>query len=289
VISAGFRNEPICRRIQKQSAERTRLVHIGRPWASLDDFDLVVTTPQYRLPEQPNVLQNHTTLHRISARVLDEASRLWAPRLAELPRPLIAVVVGGNSGPYTLGAVAAARLGREASALAQRQGGCLLVTTSARTSPQAVRALEETITAPARIFRWTPDAGENPYLGFLAAAESIIVTGDSISMLSEACATGKPVYIFDLGTGDQSMRAPDLSPGVDGNDFRPGATIYRLAMSLAPKRLTRDLRLVHRWLVDQGHAAWLGTPFPGQAPTPPQDLAQAVRRVRALFQESGAR
>ena len=43
--------------------------------------------------------------------------------------------------------------------------------------------------------------GENPYYGFLAWADYIIVTADSASMISEAATTGKPVYMVDLAGG----------------------------------------------------------------------------------------
>ena len=39
-------------------------------------------------------------------------------------------------------------------------------------------------------------SGDNPYLGYLAIADDIIVTGDSVSMCSEASSTQKPVRIF---------------------------------------------------------------------------------------------
>jgi mitochondrial fission protein ELM1 len=57
VISAGRLNAPIARWIQQQS-DTVRLVHVGRAWSSLEYFDLVVTTPQYRVPVRPNVLHN---------------------------------------------------------------------------------------------------------------------------------------------------------------------------------------------------------------------------------------
>ncbi len=87
IISAGRRNEPAGRWIQAQADRRVRLVHCGRPWASLDCFDLVVTTPQYRLPERPNVLHNTTPLQQVSEARLEAARALWGPRLARLPRP----------------------------------------------------------------------------------------------------------------------------------------------------------------------------------------------------------
>ena len=80
-----------------------------------------------------------------------------------------------------------------------------MLTTSA--SPLAtLETLEQNITVPAHLFRWTKGANDNPYFAFLGLADTIVVTGDSMSMLAEACATRKPVYIFDLGEGERSMR-----------------------------------------------------------------------------------
>ena len=67
VVSCGVRNEPVCRWIRAQSGGRTRYIHVGRPWAALDSFDLVVTTPQYFLPRQDNILHNTLPLHRMPA------------------------------------------------------------------------------------------------------------------------------------------------------------------------------------------------------------------------------
>ena len=88
VISAGRRNEPVCRWIQRQAEKRVRLVHIGRPWARLHRFDLIVTTPQYLLPVRPNILHNTTILHRVDESRLSKEAAHWAPRLAHLPTAL---------------------------------------------------------------------------------------------------------------------------------------------------------------------------------------------------------
>ena len=149
VITAGMRNEPVCRWIRAQSGGRTRIVHVGRPWVSLEQLDLVITTPQYRLPERANVLQNALTMHGVTPQRLAAEADRWAPRFADLPRPWIAVIVGGNSGPYTLGRKAARRLAAEASEFAAGRGGSLLVTTSARTAPAAMQELGRRIQAPA--------------------------------------------------------------------------------------------------------------------------------------------
>ncbi len=290
VISAGMRNEPVCRWIKAQSGGRTRIVLLGRHWARLEHFDLVITTPQYRLPQDTKILHNITTLHRVNENMLREARTRHAATLAGLPRPHIAVVMGGSSGPYTLGRRAARRLARQACAMARAQGGALLVTSSSRTPAAAIDAFSAAAACPMRFYRWKPADKANPYYAYLASADAIIVTGDSIAMLSEACATGKPVYIFDLGTGREAMRPQPAGSrhargGAERNDFRLGALLYRLLMRHGPQRLTRDIRLVHSQLTASGLTTWLDEtctpPSPGQPP--PDSIERAVARVRSML------
>ena len=296
IITAGRRNEPICRWIQKQAqdqGQQVRIVHCGRSWAKIERFDLIVTTPQYRLPQRPNVLHNTTPLHRVTEERLRAAAKDWAPRLAHLPRPHVAVIIGGNSGPFTFDHAAAERLARQASDFANAAGGSLLVTTSARTPKDKVNTFERYLDAPVQLFRWSKTAPDNPYFAFLALADSVIVTGDSMSMLTEACAAGKPVHIFDLGEGRNAMRAPVNGEAVVEASGRNGARvwekghlkafIYRQTMHVGPQRMTRDIRIVHRELVDNGHAVWLGDPFPPGVPPAVESVTRAVSRVRALF------
>lgn len=277
VITCGVRNEPVCRWIREQSGGRSRYLHLGRPWGRLDSFDLVVTTPQYRVPDRPNVVNNRLTLHSLDAERLQQAGERWAPRFSALPAPYITVNIGGDSGPFTFGPRAAERLARDASALARELGGSLLVSTSSRTSPAAAARLEQAIDVPCHVYRWQADDPDNPYLGMLALAERVVVTGDSIAMLSEACATGKPVYIFDLGGMREGVTVE--------RDFRWGGFFYALMMRWFWQRLSRDITLVHRQLVAAGQASWLGEAAPPSA-APVSDLARAVSAVRALLGET---
>jgi hypothetical protein len=281
----------VARWIKKAAGHHpVRVVHVGRPWSNLDHFDLVVTTPQYRLPDRPNVVHNKTPLHRITPERLGEAAGAWARRLAHLPRPYVAVVIGGSSGPYGFDHRAAGRLAVQASALARSLGGSILVTTSARTPLATMDTFERNLSVPAHVYRWVKDATDNPYFAFLGLAHSIIVTGDSMSMLAEACAAEKPVYIFDLGEGRHAMRA-DAPPAADlAVEFerRLESThlktfLYRQLMRFGPARLSRDIRIIHQYLVATKRAAWLGDPFPADAPLAGLDcLDNAVARVRLL-------
>ena len=162
VLTAGLRNEPICRWIGKRSNGHARQVFLGRSWAPPQSFDLVVTTPQYRLPHHPNILHNDTTMQRITpARMADAASHCL-PRIAHLPKPLTTVMLGGSSGPYRFGARAATALALRLNRLVVENGGSLLISSSSRTPAAALQAMRARINVPNRLYEWQPDDSENP-------------------------------------------------------------------------------------------------------------------------------
>lgn len=289
VLTSGRRNEPIARWIQAQAPHRVRRVHVGRPWERIEHWDLVVTTPQYRLPQVPNVLHNELPLHRIDLAALRREAAPWAAQRDALPRPRIAVLVGGSSGPYLFDPAAAEEMGRRLSAHARERGGSLLLTTSARTSDEATDALLGAIDVPLTAYRWRPNDPDNPYRAMLGCADEIVVTGDSMSMMSEACATGRPVYLYDFGRGRYAMRdetARAARTTTIREQFSRGwlkAFIYRTNMHYGSKRLSRDIRVIHRALVKSGRVAWLGDTTGSWDGAPLADVGRAVTRVRELF------
>ncbi|HXV24500.1 MAG TPA: ELM1/GtrOC1 family putative glycosyltransferase [Alphaproteobacteria bacterium] len=293
VISAGRRNENVAKWIRHRSGGRSRIVLVGRGWTRPSTVDLVIATPQYRLKPHPNLVINELPLHILDHREQAEAAARWTPRWVGLPRPWIAVLVGGSSGPYLFDAASAKRLGMEASAVARAVGGSLLVTTSSRTRPSVVPALRAALDAPSFLHEWRRGQEDNPYQGLLASADRFIVTGDSMSMLAEAAGTGKPLQIFEFGSGLAPMRGP-WSAGLEPRAWmrwlrllrqRPRAILNGLAIALPPVRVNRarDIRIVQDILIQSGRAVWLGEDIGRARPAPLQDMDRAVRRVRALF------
>lgn len=280
VISTGLYNEPVARQVKALSGGRTKLVMLGRTWASYDHFDLIVTTPQYRLPRRPNILHNLTTLHSYDRVALNRASlrarKLWP----ELKPPYIAVLVGGRSGPFMFGKHAAARLAQTVNEMAQAMKASVLVTTSSRTDLESAFLLDSLLKVPYRFYLRQTCQGENPYPAMLGAAARIIVTGDSIAMLSEAVATGNPVYIFDLGAGYRTMKPGYRLGSLDRN---LSTEAYNLLMAIGPKALSRDIKLMHQLLVDSGHAAWLDDDKHAQFKLAPEALEVTLKRIGEWF------
>ena len=294
IILAGRQNETPAKWIRKQSGGRTRIVVIGRYWTPPRELDFVVTTPQFRLPASPNVLHNSFPLQAVTKTALAEAVENWAPRLDGSRRPYLTVLVGGSSGPYVFSRESARRLGRQASALARSLNATLLVSTSARTTRGAMTALENTIDVPCHFYRWRKDDPDNPHLGFLALADAVIVTGDSLSMLAEACGTGRPVYIFEFGGGPAAMHGPrshdrKVRQWWRWSQLRDQGVLglpYAFAIGLPAWRLnrSRDIRLVQDRFVASGRARWLGdgSTAPMRA-APVDDLRHAVERIHKLM------
>jgi mitochondrial fission protein ELM1 len=292
IIAAGRRTEGVAFWVRRNLNPALRLVFVGMPWARLDQFDLVITTPQYRLPALPNVLHNALPMHDVAPGRLAAFASLWQPALAGLPKPWIAVLVGGRSGPYAFGPEAARRLARAASDRARKLGGSLLVTTSARTPQAAAETLFAGLDAPFHGHRWQAGDKANPFHAYLALADEIIVTADSISMITEACATGKPTYLFDIEEGPRSMRAEEAvaktgtrlpPPYWKGADL--DSTLWRIGLRFGPDWWTRDIRIVHRALTAGNRVAWLGEPPPQpEAADPMQDVRAAVARIRSLME-----
>jgi mitochondrial fission protein ELM1 len=280
VISAGRRNEPVARWIRQQSGGRTRLVHFGRPWSALENWDLIVTTPQYFLPKQVNVQHNQLPLFRLPVDALAGEAKRWRPRFEDLPRPWIAVLVGGDSGKFVFTTEKAARLGQWATRMASSAGGSVVVVDSPRTPAPAGQAIAAQLMCPHRYHRWGDS--DNPYLGILALADAFVVTGESMSMLAEAASTAKPMYIFDMGDGGRPWWRLFHS-------YRYKPLSHRLAMALGPQRMRRDVSRIQSALVDSGQACWLGSDSryreceTATAPLAEAELAATAARVRQLL------
>lgn len=196
VLAAGRRSVPAARWIRRQSGGRTRLVHINRPWAPLSWFDLVISTPQYALPQRDNVLVNRMPFVPCGPPAAGDLPASLRQHAAALPRPWTLVMVGGNSRPYVFDDSAAARLAQRVNEAVRGSGGSAWVLASPRTPAAAMERIERALAIPARVVRW--GEGENPYPALRATADRFLVTADSAAMLTEALLSGRPVLPFPL-------------------------------------------------------------------------------------------
>ena len=179
----------------KQQHPATFRVQIQNPAIALRHFDLVIT-PEHDGLKGSKVLATRGSLHRIRAQTLADGAAKWADTFAHLPHPRIAVLVGGPNGVYQMGTADMEALAAQLVQLCRQSGAGLMVTPSFRTGDENKAILRRALQdCPAWIW---DGSGDNPYFGLLGLADAIVVTPDSVNMVTEAASTGKPVLVAQL-------------------------------------------------------------------------------------------
>lgn len=285
VLTIGRRPAMAAFWVRKQSRGKTRLVLFGRPKRNLANYALVIVPVQYGLPDAPNVLKIGLPLMRIDAQRLQDTRAEWQSRFADLPRPIIAVLVGGSTRPYVLDAAGARDLIEKASAYCKGTG-TLYVTTSRRTPGAAVDALEQALPAGGRLYKWgASGSGDNPYLGLLACADGFVVTGDSMSMITEVSRLGRPLAIFALPLSPLvkafSRAMPRFISAI------PSRLKYGLLPRLGLVAFPRDLTRLHRWLYEHGLAVPAGEPMSSPEESAADDIERVAEALRTLVRNAG--
>lgn len=265
VIAAGKRTVPVARWIKAASGGRAKLVQIGRPRAALTHFDLVISTPQYGLPKASNIVELALPFAAPQPVSQQEVSH-WAEAWKDLPRPWSLVSIGAGKFPLRFGALEIRDLGEKLSGL----GTSLIVTASPRTRPGVLDALAMHVkNCPAKFYPWS--LGSNPYRAALVLADRVVVTSDSMSMVSEAINSGKPASIFRL----PAWRFFPSWPAKQGL----AAWLSRQGLLHAP----RNMPAVINGLIVQGYASPLGEEAPVTHRVLKPDYQFAIDRIRNLF------
>lgn len=202
LLASGRKSIGLALHIKKQSGGKTFLVQIQDPRIHPKHFDMVVV-PQHDKVRGNNVLVTKAALNRITPQKLSEARAIFEKPFGHLPHPRVAVLIGGNSRAHKMTLENARMLAEQLMLLAENSKVGLMITASRRTGEENAKYLRDTIKGPHTYF-WD-GSGDNPYFGLLAHADYIIVTEDSVSMTSEALATGKPVYIACLEGGAKRL------------------------------------------------------------------------------------
>ena len=198
---------------------RARTVIVQHPRRNLENIDLVLAAMHDEVTG-PNVVVTRTALHRVTPARLAAAAQEWAPRLAHLPRPLVAVLIGGSNGRLHLDVAVAEALAAQLGEMLKRDRVGMIVTPSRRTH-RDVRQIFDRALRPLGAEVWD-GVGENPYFGMLALADAIVVTCDSVSMVSEAVATHAPVLLAPL-PGQSRRNQLFVRPLQEAQRIRPFA------------------------------------------------------------------
>jgi len=256
VIGIGRRSVPVARWIKQQSSGKTGIVRLGHPRAPSDWFDLVLTTPQYPVPAAENVITLPVALNRFRdpppPTVTEQAF------FDSRPRPHILLSLGGTAPMWQLDLEGLRNAIETLLSGVEKDGGTLLVAPSPRTPADALDLVGNMIAGKSNAALIGPDIR---YGVALADADTHIVTADSISMISEAIMTGRPVGLIDV---ERTQRG-----------------IVRLGEDPERNQL-RDPRRFWSHIREMGLIGTVDEPRRGSTPDP---VAIAVSAIRQRFAE----
>ncbi|RZJ96425.1 MAG: nucleoside-diphosphate sugar epimerase [Brevundimonas sp.] len=194
-IATGRATLPLSIARKRRPGPRPFVVQTQDPRLPPRLFDLVVA-PMHDALEGDAVFEITGSPHRITPARLAEAAPAFADRITPLPRPRVAVMIGGRSRAFDLPVDEARALGERIAHAVAAVGGSVLLSFSRRT-PEAAKAALTAALAATPGWIWDGE-GDNPLFAFLDAADHILVTEDSANMVVEAASTGKPVHILPM-------------------------------------------------------------------------------------------
>lgn len=266
ILCAEALTSVIARKLKKQAAGKIKIVSLARPSGDVRNFDLVLTTAQYRLPKLPHVVELMLPLTAAPPQAPKEKSNT------------LTVLIGASSPPEVLDADVAGKMAADILAYATDKKLILNVVTSPRTSPAVAQIFVDAIAAPHPVFIWTADS-ENLYQKCLADAAEIIVTSDSVSMLADGLAARKPVQVYRL-----PRRFTALQNVVEWV-FERWPTNFIFRSGIVEPATDRWL-LVDR-LVAKKYVCWFGEDQkPIHVFDPLQDIDAAVTAIQELISPS---
>lgn len=203
LISCGRRSVATAMAIRKASGGKTFTIHVQAPHVAPEKFDMIMV-PRHDALRGENVFVSRGALHHVTTAKLEKAQIDFRPILGGLDHPILGVLVGGSTKKNAVRGETMRDLAEKLASATKLSGGSIALTPSRRTGKENEQVLADALkNSPAWIW---DGSGENPYFGILAHADALVVTGDSVSMISEAAFTGKPLYIYDLEGSSRRMK-----------------------------------------------------------------------------------
>lgn len=261
-ISTGHRSVPVVLELQKRSGGTMYAVHLGFPRIAPSNFDLVVPTPEYPVPDAPNVVRIPFALSPHFAREIEKSDR---DLLEAFPRPHRLLLLGGPTLFWNLPVAKMVEATRQLLQASTERGGSVIAVGSPRTPVKLLAAIKSTLESSSVPFLFAPTEGPPAYPAMIETADEIYVTADSVAMIADAVLTRKPVGIIPIaksGLGTVMIAAADR--------LRPGRRLY-----------PRDLRFFWRSLKEHRFGGTIDDP---RASEPPDFTAEIAGLVRQLFE-----
>lgn len=201
IISAGRKSATCALYLKEKSNKQSKVIQIMNPNINLKKFDLIILPKHDKIlsHNHPNIINTIGALTKIDEKTITQEQKKFENWFDCNRQYRIVLMLGGSSNKTNFSENSAIHLAKITSKIVKNMNAKLFILNSPRSGKKISDALKSTLDCDHVFFDWNElsKKGENPYLAALAMGNFFIITGDSVSMISECCSTGKPVYIFD--------------------------------------------------------------------------------------------
>jgi len=201
IISAGRKSAPIAIFLKKYYNFFPKIIQIMRPEINFNKFDFVII-PEHDEPKPPypkNLILSVGALTKIKENNQQKNSHIFINKIQNLPKPIIALLIGGSSKNTQFSLKSAENLINQTLLIQKNMNAGLIIANSRRTDIIINNFIKKIDQKNLIFFDYNEIKDNNPFSSILNLTDFFIISGDSVSMISESCSTGKSVFIFDDG------------------------------------------------------------------------------------------
>ena len=196
IISCGKNTAYYSKLIKKKLKKKTFSIFIQKPPINIKNFDVVIT-PKHDNCKGSNIIETQGALTKINLKYIKNVNKTKKPSI--LKQNFITVLIGGNSRHHKITNAILNQMISKLNLIQKQNKIKVFILFSRRTNKNDFLYLKKNLFNKNFIFI-LPNSKKISYLNAISFAKAIIVTSDSVSMVTEACSTGKPTYIIDIPT-----------------------------------------------------------------------------------------
>ena len=205
IISSGRRTAPIALKLKKKFSN-TKIIQIMQPGINYKKFDFVILPTHDKIKNKKfkNLITTTGALSRINDQLIENEQKKFVEYFKKINKEIIILLIGGNSKDSHYNPISIKKLCQQISTITNNMNCFLIVFNSPRTSLKINQIISQNLNCDHVFYEFQKIKDNNPYIASLGFGSYFVITGDSVSMISECCSTGKPVFIFD----DEKISSP---------------------------------------------------------------------------------
>jgi len=196
IISCGKNTAYYSKMIKQKTKNKIFSIFIQKPPINLNNFDVVIS-PKHDKCKGLNVIETQGALTKINSKYIKNINKKKPPSV--LKEKFISLLIGGDSRHHKITKPILDKIIKNLKSIEEQKKIRIFILVSRRTGKKDYLYLKKNLISKNFIFV-LPNSKKVSYLNAISFAKAIIVTSDSVSMVTEACSTGKPTYIIDIPT-----------------------------------------------------------------------------------------